>query len=61
MGEAYGAKRPDDDDWHMIAKRMTYLIDPAGVVRKVYAVEDVATHPEVVLGDILSGAPGTPH
>jgi peroxiredoxin len=35
---------------------VTYLIDPAGVVRRVYNVEDVSTHSEVVLADILSGA-----
>lgn len=56
VGRLYGTRRPDDDPWHMLAKRMTFLIDPAGVVRRVYEVQDVASHPEVVLGDILSGA-----
>lgn len=40
----------------MLPKRVTFLIDPAGVIRKVYEVQDVAGHAEVVLGDILSGA-----
>ena len=35
--------------------RKTYLIDPAGVVRRVYDVQDVATHSDEVLADILSG------
>jgi hypothetical protein len=31
---------------------VTYLIDPAGVVRKIYAVTDPGAHPEEVLSDI---------
>lgn len=56
VGEAYGAKKGPDEQWADFPKRLTFLIDPAGVVRRVYTVSDVATHPEAVLNDILSGA-----
>lgn len=56
VGEAYGARKGPDEQWRDFAKRVTFLIDPAGVVRRVYEVQDVATHPETVLADIVSGA-----
>ena len=34
------------------AKRIAYLIDPEGTIRKSYAVGDVNTFAEVVLGDL---------
>jgi peroxiredoxin len=39
-------------------RRRTFLIDPEGVVRKIYDVTDTAGHPEEVLADItrLRGA-----
>ena len=36
------------------ARRHSFLIDPAGVVRKVYEVTDVATHPQQVLDDVTA-------
>jgi thioredoxin-dependent peroxiredoxin len=56
VGETYGAKRGPDEQWGDFAKRLTFLIGPDGVVRRVYDVHDVGTHPETVLADILSGA-----
>jgi peroxiredoxin len=56
VGEAYGARKGPDEQWRDFAKRMTYLIDPTGVVRKVYEVTDVKTHPDEVLNDILSAS-----
>ena len=56
VGEAYGAVRAPDEQYANFAKRLTFLIDPAGVVRRTYAVSDVAAHPEQVLADIVAGA-----
>ena len=52
VGEAYGTARPPDHDWAAVARRRTYLIDPDGVVRKVYDVKDFGGHPEEVLADL---------
>jgi peroxiredoxin len=54
MGEAYGAKKGPDEKYPDFPKRLTFLIDPEGTVRKVYEVTDVATHPDQVLADIRS-------
>ena len=52
MGEAYGTARPRDDDWAAVARRKTFLIDPDGVVRKIYDVKDFGGHPDEVLADL---------
>ena len=52
VGEAYGVKKSPDEQWADFPKRLTFLIDPKGVVRKVYEVTDVAAHPQHVLDDI---------
>ena len=52
VGEAYGTARPPDDDWAAVACRLTFLIDPDGVVRKVYDVKDFGGHPDEVLADL---------
>ena len=52
VGEAYGTARPPDHDWAAVARRRTYLIDPEGVVRKVYDVKDFEGHPDEVLADL---------
>jgi len=51
-GEAYRTARPPDDDYPEYAKRRTFVIDPEGVVRKVYAVKDIPQHPAQILDDI---------
>ena len=51
-GAAYGVVRNSDDQYAAFPKRMTFLIDPTGVVRKVYAVTDVDKNPQDVLDDI---------
>ncbi len=35
-------------------RRVTYLVDPEGMVRRAYLVTDNAAHPEEVLGDLRS-------
>ena len=52
MGEAYGAKKGPDEQYPDFARRITYLIDPDGVVVRVYVVTDVKTHPDEVLADL---------
>ena len=58
VGEAYGVARDDSDPYAAYPRRWSFLIDPAGVVRAVYDVTDVATHADEVLGDLrtLGGA-----
>ena len=36
------------------AKRLSYLIDPEGVIEKSYEVGDVAAHPGEILADLRS-------
>ena len=52
VGEAYGVKKPADEQWADFPRRVTYLIDPDGIVRRIYQVTDVAANPEDVLADI---------
>gem|GEM_PF-6240045 len=35
-----------------MARRWTFLIDPDGVVRKIYDVKDFGGHPDEVLTDL---------
>jgi peroxiredoxin Q/BCP len=49
LGLAYGAC---DDVQAGYAKRISVLIDPQGLVRKVYPKVDAARHPEEVLADL---------
>jgi peroxiredoxin len=52
VGEVYDAKRPAGDAYADYPKRISYLIDPQGTVRKTYEVDDPAGHAEVVLADL---------
>jgi thioredoxin-dependent peroxiredoxin len=54
VGEAYGVKKPPEEQWADFPRRITYLIDPDGIVRRTYQVTDVAANPEEVLADIRS-------
>jgi peroxiredoxin len=49
---AYQTVRPPDDADAVFAKRRTFVIDPDGVIRKVYAVKDIEAHPGQVLDDL---------
>ncbi len=44
--------RPDDDKFADYPRRMSFLIDPDGLVRRIYDVDDVATHADDVLADL---------
>ncbi len=52
VGRAYQAARADDDQYAAFPLRISYLIDPAGVIRKTYAVSDVHGHADEVLADL---------
>jgi thioredoxin-dependent peroxiredoxin len=54
VGEAYQTARPPEDPSPAFAKRRTFVIDPDGVVRKVYAVKDIPAHPGAVLEDLAA-------
>ena len=52
VGGAYEVTR--DDQYAAFARRLSYLIDPAGIIRRTYVVADVAGHPDEVLADLAS-------
>ena len=52
MGRAYDAARPDDDPLASLPRRVSYLIDPDGVIRRSYHVTDTAGHAAEVLADL---------
>jgi peroxiredoxin Q/BCP len=52
LGRVYGTKRDDDEEWADVPRRLSYLIDPAGRIRKAYRVLDPSQHPEQVLRDL---------
>jgi peroxiredoxin len=63
VGAAYETARPADDPDAGFAKRRTFIIDPAGVIRKVYAVKDIEAHPGQLFEDLrelgaMEGDPG---
>ena len=49
--------RPEQERYRDFPLRVSYLIDPAGVIRRAYTVADVAGHADHVLHDValLSG------
>jgi thioredoxin-dependent peroxiredoxin len=52
VGRAYDATRPDDDPLAALPKRVSYLIDPDGVIRRSYTVTDTAGHAAEVLAEL---------
>jgi thioredoxin-dependent peroxiredoxin len=52
VGAAYEVVRPAGHQYAEYPERFSYLIDPDGVIRRSYAVSDVATHADVVLADL---------
>jgi peroxiredoxin len=50
---AYEARDAGTEKIHF-AKRIAYVIDPEGVIRKAYAVGDVNTFAATVLDDLRS-------
>ena len=59
VGAAYEVTRDIDDKYAHYPKRLSYLIDPTGVIVRAYDVTDVAGHAEQVLRDLVeAGATG---
>ena len=54
VGRAYDVARPDDDPLASLPKRVSYLIDPDGVVRRAYHVTDTAGHAAEVITDLAA-------
>jgi peroxiredoxin len=52
VGRAYGVERFPDEPNPQYPKRITFLIDPDGVIARVYEVTDAGAHPAVVLEDL---------
>lgn len=54
VGRAYETVRADDDQYAGFPLRISYLIDPEGVIRKAYTVADVTKHADRVLADLAA-------
>jgi peroxiredoxin Q/BCP len=52
VGIAYEVAKDPDEQRAEYARRIAYLIDPGGVIRRSYEVSDVAGFAEEVLGDL---------
>jgi peroxiredoxin Q/BCP len=52
VGRAYGVTRPAGDQYAGFARRFSYLIDPEGLIARVYEVADVKGHADHVLADL---------
>lgn len=51
VGVAYETRAPGEDKVHF-AKRLSYLIDPAGRIARSYKVTEVLAHAAEVLADL---------
>ena len=52
VGQAYQVVRDPDDQYASFPRRISYLIDPSGTIRRSYVVTDVAGHAQHVLTDL---------
>lgn len=60
VGTAYEVARDANEKYAEYPRRLSYLIDPEGVVARAYDVTDVAGHAEQVLRDLVTlQAPST--
>lgn len=51
VGVQYGVRAPGTDKVYF-ARRIAYLVDPDGVIRKTYEVSDPAGFADVVMADL---------
>ena len=58
VGRDYGVTRAAGDQYAAFARRFSFLINPDGLVARVYEVADVKSHADAVLADLdaLRGA-----
>ena len=54
VGTAYDVLRPPDDPFPDFPKRIAYLIDPEGTIRRSYEVTDTAGFAGMVLADLAA-------
>lgn len=54
VGSAYDALRDADEAYADYPRRISYLIDPDGIVAKTYEVEDPGGHAAEVLVDLAA-------
>ena len=54
VGRAYEVVREGDERYAGFPQRISYLIDPEGLIRKAYRVADVAAHAGEVLADLAA-------
>jgi len=52
VGRRYRVLRDADDQYAAFPQRISYLVDPAGTIRRTYPVSDVGGHAEEVLRDL---------
>lgn len=53
VGAAYEVTRAANDQFAHFPLRISYLIDPDGIIRRSYGVTDVNSHAEEVLADVV--------
>jgi thioredoxin-dependent peroxiredoxin len=54
VGTAYEVTLPADHKYANYPQRMSFLIDPAGVLRATYEVKELAEHAAQVIADLAS-------
>ncbi len=54
VGARYDAVKGPDEKYPDFPRRISYLIDPSGIIRRSYEVTDVAGHADEVLADLAS-------
>ena len=52
VGRAYEVVRSPGHQYADYPERVSYLIDPAGIIRRSYSVHDVAGHAAAVVADL---------
>ena len=54
VGALYHVTRAPDERYAAFPQRISYLIDPEGVIRRAYPVSDVQGHADEVLADLAA-------
>lgn len=57
MATAYGASRDAGDEYAAYPRRISYLVDPDGVIQRAYEVSDVSGHADEVIADLEELSP----
>jgi thioredoxin-dependent peroxiredoxin len=52
VGRAYDVVRPAGDQYEAYARRFSFLINPDGIIVRIYDVADVKGHADEVLADL---------